>query len=112
MNRQVVSHLHTLLIVSDPTSRGLETAAVIKKMVEVDKVMECRKLGLVLNRVRGKEQLLMDAARKLELEVLGIVPFDESVAEHDLVGTPIFELPDQSPALLAYRQIVENHLLS
>ena len=25
----------------------------------------------------------------------------------DLVGTPIIELPDDSPALLAYRQIVE-----
>jgi CO dehydrogenase maturation factor len=111
MNRQVVSHLHTLLIVSDPTSRGLETATVIKKMVEVDKVMECGKLGLVLNRVRGQEQLLRDAARKLDLEVLGMIPFDESVAEHDLVGTPIFELPSQSPALSAYRQVVETHLL-
>ena len=112
INRQVVSHLHTLLIVSDPTSRGLETAALIRKMVQDDKVMECKKLGLVLNRVRGSEQLLRDAARKLDLEVFGMIPYDETIAEHDLIGTPIIELPDQSPALSAYRQIVESHILS
>ena len=112
INRQVVSRLHTLLIVSDPTSRGLETAAVIRKMVEVDKVMQCKRLGLVLNRVRGNEQLLMDAAEKLDLDLFGMIPFDETIAEHDLIGTPIIGLPNHSPALLAYRQIVETHLLS
>jgi CO dehydrogenase maturation factor len=112
INRQVVSRLHTLLIVSDPTSRGLETAAVIRKMVEVDKVMQCKRLGLVLNRVRGNEKLLTDAARKLGLDLFGMIPFDETIAEHDLVGTPIIELPDDSPALGAYRQIVEDYLLS
>ncbi len=111
INRQVVSRLHTLLIVSDPTSRGLETAGLIRKMVQVDKVMECEKLGLVLNRVRGDEKLLKDAARKLDLDVFGIIPFDEAIARHDLVGTPIIELPDCSPALAAYREIVEKHLL-
>ena len=112
INRQVVSRLHTLLIVSDPTSRGLETAAVIRKMVEVDKVMQCKRLGLVLNRVRGNEQLLMDAAEKLDLDLFGMIPFDETIAERDLVGTPIIDLPDDSLALRAYRQIVEKHLLS
>ena len=81
INRQVVSRLHTLLIVSDPTSRGLETAALIRKMVKVDKVMECKKLGLVLNRVRGSEQLLTEAARKLDLDLFGMIPFDETIAE-------------------------------
>jgi CO dehydrogenase maturation factor len=112
INRQVVSRLHTLLIVSDPTSRGLETARVIRKMVKVDKVMQCKRLGLVLNRVRGNEQLLTDAARKLDLDLFGMIPFDETIAEHDLVGTPIIELPEDSPALGAYRQIVEERLLS
>jgi CO dehydrogenase maturation factor len=111
INRQVVSRLHTLLIVSDPTSRGLETARVIRKMVKVDKVMQCKRLGLVLNRVRGNEQLLTDAARKLDLDLFGMIPFDETIAEHDLVGTPIIELPEDSPALGAYRQIVEERLL-
>lgn len=43
--------------------------------------------------------------------MLGMIPIDETVAEHNLAGTPILELPSQSPALSAYRQIVENHLV-
>lgn len=112
INRQVVSRLHTLLIVSDPTSRGLETASLIRKMVQDDKVMECKKLGLVLNRVRGSEELLAEAARKLGLELFGMIPFDEAIAEHDLIGTPVIDLPGDSPALAAYRQVVESHILS
>jgi CO dehydrogenase maturation factor len=111
INRQVVRQLHTLLIVSDPSSRGLETAAMIRKMVEVDKLMQCRKLGLVLNRVRGNEALLREAAQKFGLSVFGMIPFDEAVAEYDLVGKPVIELPADSPAVVAYREIVEKHVL-
>jgi CO dehydrogenase maturation factor len=112
INRQVVRRLHTLLIVSDPTSRGLETAAVIKKMIEVDRVMECQKLGLIFNRVRGSEELLRRAASKIGLEVVGMIPFDENIAEHDLVGKPVTELPDQSPGYAAYRDVVEKYVLA
>jgi len=111
INRQVVRRLHTLLIVSDPTSRGMETAALIKKMVEVDKVIHCEKLGLVFNRVRGNEELLGDAARKMGLDVFGMIPFDENIATHDLLGTPLTELPVDSPAFAAYCEVVEKRVL-
>ena len=112
INRQVVRRLHTLLIVSDPTSRGMETAALIKKMVEVDKVIRCEKLGLVFNRVRGSEDLLGDAARKMGLDVFGMIPFDENIATYDLLGKPLTELPADSPAFAAYCEIVEKRVLS
>ncbi len=108
INRQVVRRLHTLLIISDPTSRGMETAALIKKMVETDKVIRCQKLGLVFNRVRGREEFLREAASKLDIDLIGLVPFDENVAEFDLVGKPITELPDDSPSLEAYRRVVDR----
>jgi CO dehydrogenase maturation factor len=111
INRQVVRRLDTLLIVSDPTSRGMETAAMVRKMIEIDRVMECRKLGLVFNRVRGNEELLRDSAKKLGLDLFGLIPFDENVATHDLVGKPVTELPAESPAFTAYREIVEKHVL-
>ena len=112
LNRQVVRDLHTLLIVSDPTSRGMETAALIKKMVEVDRVIRCEQLGLVFNRVRGNEDLLRQAAQKIGLEVFGLIPLDENVAEYDLVGKPISELPADSPGFAAYRAVVADHILA
>lgn len=112
INRQVARHLDTLIIVSDPTSRGMETAAVIRSMVADEKIIDCRKLGLVLNRVVGNEMLLTDAAHKIGLEIFGFVPQDEQIAAYDLVGRPITQLPANSSGQAAVRQIVEQRVLA
>ncbi len=111
LNRQIVRKFDTLIIVSDPTSRGMETAGLIKKMVEVDHVAKCERLGLVFNRVMGNEALLRRSAQDLGLELFGLVPYDENIASHDLVGKPITELPESSSGLTAYRDIVARCIL-
>jgi CO dehydrogenase maturation factor len=111
INRQVVRHLQTLLVLTDPTARGLETAAIIKKMVEVEHAVRCERLGLVFNRVRGEGSSLVAAADDIGMDVFGMIPFDENIAEYDLVGRPITELPDDSPSLVACRDLVERHVL-
>ncbi|MFQ5352963.1 MAG: AAA family ATPase [Candidatus Krumholzibacteriia bacterium] len=111
INRQVARHLDTLLIISDPSSRGIQTAGVIKDMVVKEKVIDCKKMGLVFNRVVGDEQLLSQSAEKIGVEVLGLIPHDEAIASHDLLGTPITELPADSCGQAAVRKIVEERLL-
>lgn len=112
INRQVVRRVSTLVVVSDATSRGIQTADLIQKMVRDDKVIECERLGLVFNRVKGNEDLLRRAAKGIGLEIFGIVPQDETIAYHDLIGKPITELPPDSPGLDAVRRIVENVVLN
>jgi CO dehydrogenase maturation factor len=112
INRQVTRHLDTLMIISDPTSRGIETAAVIKDMVGREKIIDCRKMGIVFNRVLGNEPLLRAAAGKIGVEVLGIVPHDERIAAQDLVGKPITELPADSAGQTEVRRIVEECVLA
>jgi len=111
LNRQIVRRLDTLIIVSDPTSRGMETARLIKKMIEVDHVTACKKIGLVFNRVMGNEDLLRRSAQDMGLELFGLVPYDENIASHDLIGKPITDLPDNSSGLAAYRAIVTKCIL-
>jgi CO dehydrogenase maturation factor len=111
INRQVVRRLDTLIIVSDPTSRGIETAAVIKSMVEGERIIECKKLGLVFNRVVGNENLLAESARKIGLEIFGFIPHDEQIAAYDLVGKPITQLPSDSSGQSAVRKIVGDCIL-
>lgn len=110
INRQVVRRLDTLVIVSDPTSRGMETAAAIKDMVEKEKIIACKQLALVFNRVSGSEALLQASAAKIGLEVFGLIPQDSEVAAYDLVGRPITELPENSSAQSAVRGVVERIL--
>jgi len=111
INRQVMRRLDTLIVVSDATSRGVQTAGQIKKMVEKDKVIEVKKMGLVFNRVQGNEELLKQAAKKIELNVFGYIPQDENIAHYDLVGKSILELPVESSALSAVNNVVAQHIL-
>jgi CO dehydrogenase nickel-insertion accessory protein CooC1 len=87
------------------------TASLIKKMVEVDHVAKCERMGLVFNRVMGNEKLLRRSAEDIGLELFGLVPYDENIASHDLVGKPITELPESSSGLSAYRDIVAKCIL-
>ncbi len=112
VNRQVVKKLSTLMVISDPTSRGIETAAAIKQLVEVDDAMAVDRLGLVFNRVRGAEDVLESRADELGMDLFGMIPFDEAIAEFDLVGRPITELPAEAPSLSAYRKVIEDYVLA
>ena len=111
INRQVIRRVDTLIIVSDATYRGIQTAALIKRMVQSDKVIQCKKMGLVFNQVQGNEELLQQSAQEIGLEVFGYVPLDENITYHDLVGKPLIELPPTSPSLAAVRNILENCIL-
>jgi len=112
INRQVMRRVDTLVIVSDATSRGLQTAALVKQMVEEEGVIRCGRLGLVLNRVQGNEELVAEAAEKVGVPVFGFIPQDEQVAYHDLIGKPLTELPSDSVGMAAVRRIVEDRILS
>ncbi len=111
ISRQIIKKLDTLMIISDASSRGIETGDMIRKMIEEDKVMKCNKLGIIFNRVMGNEDILKQSAEKIGVEMLGIIPFDEKIAEHDLVGKPITDLPADSVALTAYREVVEKAMI-
>jgi CO dehydrogenase maturation factor len=112
INRQVMRHVDTLIIVSDATSRGIQTASLIRSMIRDEKVIYCERMGLVYNRVQGNEKILADSARELGLEVFGYIPQDENIAYHDLAGKPLTELPTDSAGLTAVRRIVETCVLS
>jgi CO dehydrogenase maturation factor len=112
INRQVMRRVDTLVILSDATSRGLKTAALVKRMVEEEGVIQCGRLGLVLNRIQGNEELVAAAAGAVGVEVFGFIPQDEQIAYHDLIGKPLTELPPDSPGICAVREIVEKRILS
>ena len=112
INRQVMRRVDTLIIISDATSRGLRTASLVKQMVEEERVIQCGRVGLVLNRVQGNEALVAEAAEQVGVEIFGFIPQDEQIAYHDLIGKPLTELPPDSPAITAVREIVERRVLA
>jgi CO dehydrogenase maturation factor len=114
INRRVVRKVNRLLIVTDATIRGIQTAALLDKVARKRKTRGPAETGLVLNRVRqGQEEQLMQAAKQANLSIVGFIPEDERITGYDLAGKPIFDIEASSPSVTAVREIARNlHLAS
>ena len=53
-------------------------------------------------------EALVQKACEMGMDVLGVIPPDENVAAYDRVGRPTIELPDDSPSVVAVREILKG----
>jgi CO dehydrogenase maturation factor len=99
-----------MLVVSDPTKRGIDTAANIKNLAKKLHI-NFRHIYLVLNKVTEDEAVknaLDGMVKNSGLTLIGTVPEDENIRAFDLVGKPIIELPEDSKAVVAVKEIFEK----
>jgi CO dehydrogenase maturation factor len=108
LSRRTTHKVDLLLIVSDPTVRGIKTARRIDDLVqELD--LDVGKHVLVINRVSGPEGgELKQLAEGLGLVVAGLVPQDHNIFEYDLQGKAIIGLPAGSAAVGAVYDILDS----
>jgi CO dehydrogenase maturation factor len=106
ITRKVVGNITTLLITTDLSMRGAHAAKAIEKAAR--RFTNAKRIGLIVNRVRENKMEVRDLARETDIEFFGWVPEDSQLSEWDLVGRPIFDLPSDSPSVVAVRQIVEK----
>jgi len=108
LSRRTTLKANLLLILSDPTVRGIQTAKRIDGLVD-ELGIEIDRRALIINRASESEgEELMSLAKKLGLPVAGIVPQDKMIFEYDLRGKPIFQLPDNSVAVKAVFTILDS----
>jgi CO dehydrogenase maturation factor len=108
ISRQTTRDVDVLLIMSDPTIKGVTTAARMKKLIE-ELRSNVGKVGLILNRVRG--ELSPEIKKTIDesgLQVIALIPEDSNMAALEMKGRPITELPQESPLQLKVKEIVES----
>lgn len=106
INRMVIESVDTLLIVADISIRSIETANTIRKSAK--KFTNYKKLGVILNRVKGNTSIVMKKLEDLELPLLAEIPEDNTIIEFELKGKPIIDIPEDSPSFLAVNNLVEK----
>lgn len=105
LSRRTTRDVDVMLIVSDPTMRGLEAAARVVHLVDEIK-NKVDKMYLVLNKVDGDLPAQLQATvANLALDVAAVIPRDPLIAEYDAVGRPLVDLPDDSPTYRAVQDI-------
>jgi CO dehydrogenase maturation factor len=108
ISRQTTRDVDVLLIMSDPTIKGVTTAARMKKLIE-EMRSNVGKVGLVINRVRGElSSEMKKAIDESGLQIIALIPEDPNMAGLEMKGRPVAELPERSPLQLKVKEIVEG----
>ena len=98
LSRRTIPRIDSLLLVSDPTRRGLKTIHQLLDLIRhLD--LELKQSFLVID--RGQPDLpdeLEEVLAPLGLELLGVIPEDEEIARLDLEDKPLTDLSEDSSA--------------
>lgn len=108
INRRVLQSIDTLVILTDTSIRGFQTAGVIQQIAGAGAATKLGQKGLVVNRLKEINQVINERAQKLGLKMFGHIPEDENITEYELAGKPIIDLPDASPSVEAVRGILKE----
>ncbi len=108
LSRRTTHRVDLLIIVSDPTVKGILTAKRINELVD-ELRLDVEKRVLIINRVVGAEgEELKKMADGFGIFVAGIIPQDEMIFNFDLEGRPVIELPDDSLSIKAMYGVLES----
>jgi CO dehydrogenase maturation factor len=108
ISRQTTRDVDVLLIMSDPTIRGVTVAARIKDLIG-EMRSNVGKVGLIVNRVRGElSPEIKKAIDESGLQVIALIPEDPDMAGLEMQGKPVTELPQKSPLILEVKEIAEG----
>jgi len=109
ISRGILPPVDLALLVSDCSRRGIQAAGRIAAMIG-ELGLKVEKTGLIINRAPGglindgvKEEIALQ-----KLELFGIIPEDPLVFEYDSAGTPLVNLPMESPVRQALGNIIHT----
>ena len=107
ISRQTTRDVDVLLIMSDPTVRGVTVAARMKDLIR-ELRSNVGKVGLIVNRVKdGLSPEIKKVIDESGLQIIALIPEDPNIAVLEMKGIPITELPQESPLQLKVKEMIE-----
>ncbi|MDR9757744.1 MAG: AAA family ATPase [Thermacetogeniaceae bacterium] len=106
ISRKTIEDVDVMLVISDPTAKGVRTAGRIYQLAKSLNI-NIADAYLIVTRITDPAPLQkeIDATG---LKLLGVIPHDPKVVEHDLKGIAMLDLPDDSAAVLATRDMFDK----
>lgn len=110
LSRRTTRDVQHLIVVSDPTQRGIVAAERIASFRhEMD--IRIENTYLVLNRLHGDMPVaLQQRIGHMDIPLLGIIPANEEMAAFEYSGRPLIELSDNSPVYTAVAAMMQTIL--
>jgi CO dehydrogenase maturation factor len=107
LSRRTTRDVQHLLIVSDPSQRGLVAA---QRIADMSRELDIRieKSYLIINRVEGELSPETIAFKdKIGVPLLGTIRSDAEISRYDLDGRPLVDLPDEAPIYQAVARMIK-----
>jgi CO dehydrogenase maturation factor len=108
LSRRTTHDVDLLLVVSDPTLRGIVTARRIMDLVKELHLKVANSALIINRRAKEPEEELKGIASRQGLHVAGFIPSDERIIEYDIAGRPLIELPADAKAIKALYDILDK----
>ncbi len=110
ISRLTTNNIDLLLIVSDASRRGIQSAARIFEITD-ELGLEIGSKHIIINQAKeGHHEIIEKGVNSYQLDLIGIIPEDDQVRDFDLHGRPTVELDSENRALKAAFQIFEKIL--
>ncbi|MBW2045935.1 MAG: AAA family ATPase [Deltaproteobacteria bacterium] len=105
LNRKVFSEVDDFFIILDPSSKSLQHVGRVKDITRELKI-EYENFYLLANYRfdQGSQEYLESSSETF----LGKIESDPSVEEHNLIGKSLLELPEDSPACISVKELLEK----
>ena len=110
LSRRTTRDVDHLLVVSDPTQRGIvaaERIAGFRKDLDIN----IENAYLVINRLNGTiPEPLQERLKGMDIPLLGVIPADVVLTEFEFSGRALIDLGDDSPVYQAVAGMMEQML--
>jgi CO dehydrogenase maturation factor len=110
LSRRTTRDVQHLLVVSDPTQRGIvaaERIAAYRKELDI----RIEQAYLVINRLVGAIPAVLQAEiDKLDIPLLGTIASDDELSNFEFSGKPLVELGNESPVYQSVAEMMEKIL--
>ena len=109
ISRGILPMMEVAILVSDCSRRGVQAVGRIAELIkECD--MKPSRVGLIINRAPKAELNpgILEEIQKQGLDLIGVVPQDETVYEYDCDGKPTVTLPEDNPMRKAAFEIFDK----
>ncbi|NMB41956.1 MAG: AAA family ATPase [Firmicutes bacterium] len=105
LSRRTIDKIDYLLVTSDATARGVRSAGRIYDIIKSVGI-DVKQIYLIITMTKnGEISNLQKEIDKTGLELIGTIPSDELIMEYDLNDEPLYNLPEDSPAMKAVKEI-------
>jgi CO dehydrogenase maturation factor len=108
LSRRTTQKIDILLMVTEPSHKGLRTAARLKALVEELKLNVGYQFLVMDRTTNDLPQSLKAEVEKVGVELLGTIPRDETIVQYDLEEKSLMNLPETSAAVIAVKEIMNN----